>query len=259
MFCKKCGTEIKNGTFCPSCGTNNAPAGGVPPMPNANPVNGAPKPSGVPFVNPIAGNNGGGAVQKNQKNLFLAIGAGVVALVIIVVLLLSLGGRGNNSPKGAVKAYYKAVEKHSASAMLDCIPADLQKDILDTYNISKKDLKQAIDDLYSDMDDSYDEDVAKVELDIKKIKDQSKGDTEDYADDLNDDIKSYNRKLMDRFDEKKIKKTASIKAKMRFEDKDGDKLNTLTNDDCIVYKYKGKWYPENAVYAVLESVDEYID
>ena len=72
MFCKKCGTEIKNGTFCPSCGTNNAPAGGVPPMPNVNPVNGASNPSGVPFVNPISGNNGG-AVQKNQKNLFLAI------------------------------------------------------------------------------------------------------------------------------------------------------------------------------------------
>ena len=129
MFCKKCGTEIKNGTFCPSCGTNNAPAGGVPPMPNVNPVNGAPKPSGMPFVNPISGNNGGGAVQKNQKNLFLAIGAGVVALVIIIVLLASLGGRGSNSPKGAIKAYYKAIEKQSASAMLDCVPADLQKDI----------------------------------------------------------------------------------------------------------------------------------
>lgn len=256
MFCKKCGTEIKNGTFCPSCGTNNAPAGGVPPMRNVNPVNGASNPSGVPFVNPISGNNGGGAVQKNQKNLFLAIGAGVVALVIIVVLLLSLGGRGSNSPKGAVKAYYKALEKQSASAMLDCIPADLQKDILDKYDISKKDLKQALDDRYSDMNDRYDEDIAKVELDIKKVKDQSKGDTEDFADDVNDTAKAYNRKLMDRFDEKKIKKTASIKIKVRFEDKDGDKLNSFTNDESIVYKYKGKWYSENAILAVLAAADD---
>lgn len=256
MFCKKCGTEIKNGTFCPSCGTNNAPAGGVSPMPNANPVNGAPKPSGVPFVNPIAGNNGGGAVQKNQKNLFLAIGAGVVALVIIVVLLLSLGGRGSNSPKGAVKAYYKAVEKHSASAMLDCIPADLQKDILDTYNISKKDLKQAIDDGFSDMDDGYDEDVAKVELDIKKIKDQSKGDTEDFADDLNDIVKYYDRKLMDKFDDKKIKKSAQAKVKVRFEDKDGDKLDSFENSEVIAFKYKGKWYVAQAVVTVLGAAED---
>ncbi|WP_303150871.1 hypothetical protein [uncultured Ruminococcus sp.] len=256
MFCKKCGTEIKNGTFCPSCGTNNAPAGGVPPMPNANLVNGAPKPSGMPFVNPISGNNGGGAVQKNQKNLFLAIGAGVVALVIIIVLLASLGGRGSNSPKGAIKAYYKAFEKQSASAMLDCVPADLQKDILEEYDISKKDLKQALDDMYSDMNDSYDEDIDKVELDIKKVKDQSKGDTEDFADDVNDAIKSYNRKLMDRFDEKKIKKTAAIKIKVRFEDKDGDKLDTLSNDESIVYKYKGKWYSESAILNVLEAAED---
>ena len=255
MFCKKCGTEIKNGTFCPSCGTNNAPAGGVPPMPNANPVNGAPKPSGVPFVNPIAGNNGGGAVQKNQKNLFLAIGAGVVALVIIIVLLASLGGRGSNSPKGAVKAYYKAIEKQSASAMLDCVPADFLKDILDKYDISKKDLKQALDDRYSNMNDNYDEDVAKVELDFKKVKDQSKGDTEDFADEVNGTAKAYNRKLMDRFDEKKIKKTTDIKIKVRFEDKDGDKLNSF-NDECVVYKYKGKWYSENGVYAVLAAADD---
>ena len=249
MFCKKCGTEIKNGTFCPSCGTNNAPAGGVPPMPNVNPVNGASNPSGVPFVNPISGNNGG-AVQ------FLAIGAGVVALVIIIVLLASLGGRGSNSPKGAIKAYYKAFEKQSASAMLDCVPADLQKDILEEYDISKKDLKQALDDMYSDMNDIYDEDIDKVELAIKKVKDQSKGDTEDFADDVNDTVKLYNKKLMDRFDEKKIKKTAAIKIKVRFEDKDGDKLDTLSNDESIVYKYKGKWYSESAILNVLDAAED---
>ena len=133
---------------------------------------------------------------------------------------------------------------------------DLQKDILEEYDISKKDLKQALDDMYSDMNDSYDEDIDKVELDIKKVKDQSKGDTEDFADDVNDAIKSYNRKLMDRFDEKKIKKTAAIKIKVRFEDKDGDKLDTLSNDESIVYKYKGKWYSESAILNVLEAAED---
>lgn len=255
MFCKKCGTEIKNGTFCPSCGTNNAPAGGVPPMPNASPVNGAPKPSGVPFVNPIAGNNGGGAVQKNQKNLFLAIGAGVVALVIIVVLLLSLGGRGSNSPKGAVKSYYKAIEKHSASALLDSVPSDYQKDILDKYGISKKDLKQAIDDLYDDMDDYYDEEIDKIELDFKKVKDQSKSDTKDYADDLNDSLKYYKKKMMDKFNDEKIKKTAEVKVKVRFEDKDGDKLDS-NDDNIITFKYKGKWYANDALLIVLQAAED---
>lgn len=255
MFCKKCGTEIKNGTFCPSCGTNNAPAGGVSPMPNANPVNGASNPSGVPFVNPIAGNNGGGAVQKNQKNLFLAIGAGVVALVIIIVLLASLGGRGSNSAKGAVKSFYKAMEKRSASAMLDCVPADFQKDILDKFDISKKDLKQAIDDLYDDMDDYYEEDIDKIKLDIKKVKEQSKSDTEDYADDLNDGIKSYKKKMMDKFDEKKIKKSAEVKLKVRLEDKDGDKLDS-NDSTTTAFKYKGKWYVEEAIEVVLEAADD---
>lgn len=144
MNCSKCGTPLNEGAaFCPNCGEkvaaptpNPTPAptpvdaaasaqtAGTAPTPEANPI---------PTVNPDPTAT---APAPQKKQLLIAGGAILVALVIVIVLISCIFG--GTSAKGAIKNYYNAVENANASKIIKCVPKDILNAMMDEEDMSKK-------------------------------------------------------------------------------------------------------------------------
>lgn len=216
-FCKNCGGKLNPGDeFCPNCGTKNEasqqPDGmGMTPGTEAAGIAGGKK--------PILG--------MNTKGLIIAAGCVLVMIVLVVVLLCSFFGGGS---KSVVKDYYKAIEKGSAKALMETVPKDYLKDLMDDNDLSRKELTEDVQDYLDNYYDDYE--------DIKvTFKDKEKLDENDFADyfDFED------------ADELEVKKGVKYELKVRY---GSGKKKENENEDFIVFQYKGKWYSMDAMFLV---------
>lgn len=252
MNCSKCGTPLNEGAaFCPNCGEkvaaptpNPTPAptsvdaaasaqtAGTAPTPEANPI---------PTVNPDPTAT---APAPQKKQLLIAGGAILVALVIVIVLISCIFG--GTSAKGAIKNYYNAVENANASKIIKCVPKDILKAMMDEEDMSKKEVKEAVQDYIDDMYDDHEFDYIKV-----TFKDKEKLDKDDIDDDLD-----FESMFDDDNDFKKIKKAVKYDVKIKVSTDDGDNVDTTT-EEHYVYKYGNSWYIADAVSFVALAIYSY--
>ena len=240
MNCKKCGAPLpENAMFCEKCGQKVEPVtAAVPPLEAASNPNPTPNPAIPPtsagfIVPPVDA-----AENKNKK---IGMIATVVAAVIVVVLLTSL--LFSHSPKDCVKDFYKATQKASASQMLNLVPKKCQKYLMDKYDISKKELKETVQDYLDDNLDNWEDDYGdgiKVKIEFKD-KDKVS----------NDDIKDWNESFDDKDIKLKVKKGYEYEIKVKIKGNDDD---TSYKESSNALKIDGKWYSEDAMSFVSAAV-----
>ncbi|MGN1403620.1 MAG: zinc-ribbon domain-containing protein [Ruminococcus sp.] len=227
MNCNNCGAKLNAGdVFCPNCGAKNE-------MPNPNMTAGTmPDPAaGTGFQAAPAAD----AVKKpflgmSGKNLIIAVGCVVVTVVLIIVLLCAIFG--GNSAKEAVKDYYEAIEDCDADDLMDTVPKEYLKHLMEQNDLSKKELEKEIQKYLDNYYDDYDE--IKV-----TFQGQEKMDEEDFAEYLDSDG----------FEDIQIKKATQYELKVRYQSDHGDKVQTKT-EEFVVFKYKGSWYSMDAMILV---------
>lgn len=250
MFCKKCGTQLKSGTFCPKCGTNNRPVNNTSNFNTTENVNIFNSPA-VPnnWENyPFNSNIDTAFENKNQKNKWLIPGIvlGVIAVIIIAAIVLIVGmftRHGSSNAENAVNDYYSAYQNRSASDLIKCVPADFVNDVVEEYDVDKSEIEDELQDLIEDkMDDSYSKPVDSIILKFNDAEEANERRVGRYADNLESNFKT----ITNDFDTDDIDKLIEIDTKIRFEDKNENKLGT-DNVDINVYKYNGKWYMEDAM------------
>ncbi len=120
MNCNKCGSKLEAGAvFCPNCG-EKVPEDSA----NLNMDAACEGFSAMPNQPDIAASTDAkkGLLGLPKQQLVIV----VACIAVAVVLLLVLVGKvfGGNSAKGVVKDYYRAIEKCSASKLLDTVPKD---------------------------------------------------------------------------------------------------------------------------------------
>lgn len=160
--------------------------------------------------------------------------AGVVVIALLVVLVLSQIF--SRSPKDCVKDFYKAEQKTSASDMLDLVPKKHQKALMKEYDLSKKELKETVQDYLNDNLDEWEAfygDNVKVKLKFKNKEKASR-----------DDIKTANKALKDADVNLKVKKSYTYRINLTFT---GDDSNESTSDIAYAIKIGGKWYSSEAI------------
>lgn len=248
MFCKKCGTQLKSGTFCPKCGTNNSPINNTGSFNTTENVN--------IFNSPAIPNNWGNSsfysntdtALKNQKNKWLIPGIvlGVTAVIIIIAIVFIVGmftRHGSSNAENAVNDYYSAYQNRSTSDLIKCVPNDFLNDVIEEYDIDESEIEDELQDLIEDrMDDSYKKPIESIILKFNDAQEAAQRKVGKYADDLDTRFKS----ITNDFDTDDIDKLIEIDTRLRFEDKNEKKLNT-DNVDINVYKYNGRWYMEDAM------------
>lgn len=108
MFCQNCGKKIEGGDlFCPFCGAKQQQ------------------------VNPSE-NGGASFTAGSQKLTRKGLGIAVICVLIVIVLVLVLiGSLCTGGPKQVVKEYYQAIEKCDAKKLLDTVPKDYLKEVMD--------------------------------------------------------------------------------------------------------------------------------
>lgn len=226
MNCNNCGTKLNDGdVFCPNCGAKNE-------IPNSNTTGAVPDPAaGAGFqAVPTADTGKKPFLGMSGKNLIIALGCIVVTVILVIVLLCALFG--GNSAKEAVKDYYDAIEDCDAEDLMDTVPSEYLKSLMEQNNLSKKELEKEIQKYLDNYYDNYD--------DIKvTFQGQEKLDEEDFAEYLDSD----------ELDDIQIKKATQYELKVRYRSDHGDKVETKT-EEFVVFKYKGSWYSMDAMLLV---------
>lgn len=227
MNCNNCGAKLNAGdVFCPNCGAKNE-------IPNPNMTAGTiPDPAaGAGFqAVPAADTGKRPFLGLSGKNLIIAIGCIAVTVVLVIVLLCTLFG--GNSAKEAVKDYYEAIEDCDADDLMDTVPKEYLKQLMEQNDLSKKELEKEIQKYLDNYYDGYD--------DIKvTFQGKEKIDKDDFAEYLDgDDLGDI-----------KIKKATQYELKVRYRSDHGDKVETET-EEFLVFKYKGSWYSMDAMILV---------
>ncbi len=220
MNCQKCGTPVAKDTlFCPNCGAK------VEGIPETTQTNNAPPPeysTAIPQAKP------------NQKKNILAVFCVAIAFVLILILLGAL--MQGNGAKKVTKNYYKAIEKCSASKLLDTIPKDYMKELEDNYDLSKKEIKKSVQDYL----DKYYNDFDDIRITFQE---KEKMDASDFAEEM----------MVDVDDDFHIKKAIEYELKVRYQSDKGDTVETKS-EEFVVFKYKGNWYSMDAMFLVTMAV-----
>ncbi len=220
MNCQQCGTSLKNGEmFCPNCGAKIE----VPVSDNRT--------DGLAASVPPTGASA--ADPRKKKNTII-----VICVVAVFVLLLALLGilLSGNGAKDVTKEYYKAIETGNASKLLDTVPKDYIEELADDYDLSKKEIKSAVQDYLDDYYNDYD--------DIRvSFKDKDIMDADDFAEEM----------MVDTDEDFNIKKAVEFELKVRYKSDGGDTVKTK-NEEFIVFKYKGGWYSMDAMFLVTMAV-----
>lgn len=220
MNCQKCGTPVAKGTlFCPNCGAK------VESTPETTQTNNAPPPEY---------STANQQVKPNQKKNILAVLCVVIAFLLLLILLVALM-RGNDAKK-VTKDYYKAIEKCSASKLLDTVPKDYMEELEDDSDLSKKEIKKSVQDYL----DNYYNDIDDIRI---TFQDKEKMDASDFAEEM----------MVDVDDDFHIKKAIEYELKVRYQSDKGDTVKTK-NEEFIVFKYKGHWYSMDAMFLVTMAV-----
>jgi uncharacterized membrane protein YvbJ len=121
MFCQNCGKKIEGGDlFCPFCGAKQQQ------------------------VNPSE-NGGASFTAGSQKLTRKGLGIAVICVLIVIVLVLVLiGSLCTGGPKQVVKEYYQAIEKCDAKKLLDTVPKDYLKEVMDEKDLTKRELLKEV-------------------------------------------------------------------------------------------------------------------
>ena len=121
MFCQNCGKKIEGGDlFCPFCGAKQQQ---VNPSENA----------GASFT--------AGSQKLTRKGLGIAV---ICVLIVIVLALVLIGSLCTGGPKQVVKEYYQAIEKCDAKKLLDTVPKDYLKEVMDEKDLTKRELLKEV-------------------------------------------------------------------------------------------------------------------
>lgn len=238
MQCKKCGTTFRDGSkFCPKCG-----------LPTSN----------------YKRTNQKSAVNKVKSTkiwLIIAIAAtGAVVAIAIAAILMIFNFNGNGSPEKIVEQYWKSLGNANVDQMLDCVPNDYLTEIMDEYDLSKSDLKDALEDYFEDWQ-SYDEndktfgidDIDNIEVKVRNMESYSKSELKDYKEKI-DDYYDYKR---GGFDSNNIEIAEYVQINVVFYDEDGDRLKKYRNYENTAFNYDGKWYCNSALGLIKEAAENY--
>lgn len=238
MFCRKCGANIPDrSAFCPRCGETVDPADRVSKF-------------SINFILDKI---------KSIPPKILKIGGGVIAGVLAIVIISSIASSVSNGSERCIKNSYKAFEKQSASKILKCVPKDCRNDIMDSYDLSKKELEEAVDDYLDDYwvnaygsligscpDDVDDSDDLEIKLEFRKTEELTRKKIKNVKKGIGDFDSKFD---VSDFNTDKIEKGNSVKIRIRVEE-DGDKVDSATRNN-VTFKYKGRWYSYDIVYFVM--------
>ena len=222
MFCKKCGSQIPDGsTFCSECG---AATDAVPVESTAN------ERSINAFVAKLA---------ANKKRLTGIIAVGAAALVIAIVLIAVLAG-GNGWEK-VLKKEMKSMKTGDGEPIAELISDEMYEAIADYYEVDAEELKDCCGDVFSDeyfMDDDY----TFVKYEVVREKDLNSGELKE--------IKEYmkERGISSKDD---IKGAVKVKVRVYFKDEDGDRDDGTT--EFYFVKIDGKWYDYKIIREVCRA------
>lgn len=156
-FCGKCGTQLEDdAVFCGKCGTPCANEQAS----KQNTVN-----------NSQTANNPANKLNNmvkgtDMKKLIIGAALAVVAIFVAIFFFRSVIGSGAITAKGAVKDYFKAQEKQSASKL---ISATMSSRMYKVADVKKSELKEEYKENFEDEDK-----VSFKSIKIKKSKNISK-------------------------------------------------------------------------------------
>lgn len=212
MFCQNCGKKIEGGDlFCPFCGAKQQQ------------------------VNPSE-NGGASFTAGSQKLTRKGLGIAVICVLIVIVLALVLiGSLCTGGPKQVVKEYYQAIEKCDAKKLLDTVPKDYLKEVMDEKDLTKRELLKEVQAYLDKYYSGYD--------DIKvSITDQEKLDQDDFSDYFDFDLEEDA--------DLEIKKAVQFDLKVRYQSDEGKQTE---KEEFIVFRYENGWYSMDAVFLVAMS------
>lgn len=212
MFCQNCGKKIEGGDlFCPFCGAKQQQ---VNPSENG----------GVSFT--------AGSQKLTRKGLGIAV---ICVLIVIVLALVLIGSLCTGGPKQVVKEYYQAIEKCDARKLLDTVPKDYLKEVMDEKDLTKRELLKEVQAYLDKYYSGYD--------DIKvSITDQEKLDQDDFSDYFDFDLEEDA--------DLEIKKAVQFDLKVRYQSDEGKQTE---KEEFIVFRYENGWYSMDAVFLVAMS------
>lgn len=240
MFCKKCGKEIKNGSFCPMCGTENRSVN--------SPVFEKQKPETSAYdtynnqtdyfsqTSQTAGSASRIDFRKNKWFLPSMLGVLVLILVGIVtaIVIICFGGSGggSSSPEGAVNDAVNAIiESDYETLMEKCIPDDYFSGIEDTYGIDVKEFYNSLSGLYGTKKFNKN-----IDYSIKKVKQASSSEYKRFK-----KYFIYNEIPGMSLNTNKITDLFYITVEFVEYSSKGKVIDDETAT-LQVYKYDGKWY-----------------
>lgn len=173
MFCKNCGTELKEGTkFCPKCGT---PIASIE-QPNNWSQNG------------IQGRDNRGLADtgKQRKTPILAIGVIVILVIAVVLVFRACSGGGYEEP---IRNLVKGIENQDGKQILKAFSDEMMEAAEEESGYSRDELAEMYENVFNygigDVDLS-DVDY-KVDYEIKDDFDLSEREIKDIEDELSDD------------------------------------------------------------------------
>lgn len=212
MFCQNCGKKIEGGDlFCPFCGAKQQQ---VNPSENA----------GASFT--------AGSQKLTRKGLGVAV---ICVLIVIVLALVLIGSLCTGGPKQVVKEYYQAIEKCDAKKLLDTVPKDYLKEVMDEKDLTKRELLKEVQAYLDKYYSGYD--------DIKvSSTDQEKLDRDDFSDYFDFDLEEDA--------DLEIKKAVQFDLKVRYQSDEGKQTE---KEEFIVFRYENGWYSMDAVFLVAMS------
>ena len=248
-FCIKCGAQVsETDKFCQNCGTpvseipTPSPAGMQTPQGNNGGQQAAPQYQYQPGQQPYQpgqqpyqqsyqqyGQPAQAQTQTKKKFPVPIIIAAVAVIAIVVSLILILTGSGSLTMKGAVKTYYKALQKGDGKAYLEatCSPS-MVKALEEETGKSKKTLIS-----YLDMALAFTAEDG-VKYKSISITDKEKADK--------DDVKDAIEEIKDETDVKvRISKMYEIEVEYKVWDPDYEEWDS-DDETLIVYKSGIKWY-----------------
>lgn len=240
MFCRKCGKEIKNGNFCPVCGTDNRPVNVSVFEKNEPKISGYDTYGGNPtdyFSQTSQGTGSASRIDFKKQKWFLPSMLGVLVLILAgivtaIVIMCFSGGSGSSSPEGAVDDAINAfLEGDYETVMEKCVPDDYFSGIEDTYGIDMKQLYSSFSGASSIIKTNKN-----IDYRIKNIKQASSSEYKRFKKYL-----VYNEIPGMNIYTDKITDLVNVKVEFVEYGSNGrivdDETATLQ-----VYKYDGKWY-----------------
>lgn len=242
-FCSKCGAQLEDSVkFCGTCGAAQEVAQSSAQSATETQAN-------YTYEQPVNNNQpipgGESLIEKGKKltqgKVWLIPVAAVAVIFLtwfVIFFFRTVVGSGSATMKGAVNAYYKAMQKMDGKALVNATMSNsMLKAMKESEDMTKREIIEELDENFEDMqdlyEDWYDEDY-KVKYKNIKIKDKDKYDR--------DDIKDIVEEIEDETDVKvSIQQIYEVEVSYREWDCIEEEWNK-EEATLILYKSAGNWY-----------------